>query len=154
MPINPFPPILRTILFTCALVCFISHFCYASEYPEIHCKHFIHGYPTGAPFSNDLIIRDAYALSSNDDTKFADWVAYRIDKKTVMGTAKTTRKWASDPWLDEQETLEPSDYTGAHAALNVDRGHQAPLASVVVPYFPVPQVKNGYIDLIPFPSNG
>lgn len=29
--------------------------------PEIHCKHFIHGYPLGAPATNDLIIRDLYA---------------------------------------------------------------------------------------------
>jgi hypothetical protein len=30
--------------------------------------------------------------------------------------------------LAPNETLEPADYTGAHAALKVDRGHQAPLA--------------------------
>ena len=30
--------------------------------PEIHCKHFVYGYPLGAPASNDLIIRDLYAL--------------------------------------------------------------------------------------------
>ena len=33
--------------------------------PEIHCKHFIHGYPLGAPATNDTIIRECYALSSN-----------------------------------------------------------------------------------------
>ena len=42
---------------------------------EIHSKHWLFGLPEGTPDSNDLIIRDAYALSSNDDTKFADWVA-------------------------------------------------------------------------------
>ena len=35
---------------------------------EIHSKHFFHGYPTGTSESNDLIIRDCYALSSNDTT--------------------------------------------------------------------------------------
>jgi len=55
-------------------------------YPEIHCKHFFYGYPTGTPQSNDLIIRDIYALSSNDDTKLADWVAYRLDKETIGET--------------------------------------------------------------------
>ena len=35
-------------------------------------------HPTGAPTSNDLIIRDTYALSNNDARKFADWVAYRL----------------------------------------------------------------------------
>ena len=51
---------------------------------EIHCKHFIYGMPLGTPVTNDLIIRDIYALSSNDANKFADWVAYRLDPETVI----------------------------------------------------------------------
>ncbi len=98
-------------------------------YPEIHCKHFFYGYPTGTPATNDLVIRDIYALSSNDETKFADWVAYRLDEATVIGDAKTSRNWKADPWLSDEETLEPEDYRSAHAALKVDRGHQAPLGS-------------------------
>jgi len=96
---------------------------------EIHCKHFIYGIPLGTPASNDVIIRDIYALSSNDSTKFADWVAYRLDAETVQGDAVTKRVWKADPWLAEEETLEPEDYKGAHKALKTDRGHQAPLAS-------------------------
>ncbi len=100
--------------------------------PEIHCKHWIGGYPYGTPATNDLIIRDIYALSNNDDRKFADWVAYRLDPVTIGGPSKH-RNWAPDPWLAEDETLEPSpdhgDYKGAYAALKTDRGHQAPLAS-------------------------
>ncbi len=99
------------------------------SYPEIHCKHFFYGYPTGTPATNDLIVRDIYALSSNDETKLADWVAYRLDKETVTGDAETSRNWKADPWLGEEETLEPKDYKGAYAKLKVDRGHQAPLAS-------------------------
>lgn len=97
--------------------------------PEIHCKHFIYGIPLGTPVTNDLIIRDIYAMSSNDSTKFADWVAYRLDVETVVGKAKTKRVWKADPWLADEETLEPEDYKGAYKALNTDRGHQAPLAS-------------------------
>ncbi len=37
---------------------------------EIHSKHFFHGIPQGSPATNDLIMRDIYAMSSNDDTKF------------------------------------------------------------------------------------
>ena len=101
---------------------------------EIHCKHFIHGYPLGAPATNDLIIRDVYALSSNDQRKFADWVCYRLTPHEVMGSLDLDRKWINDPWLDPTETLEgkPSsqdDYRGAHSAQSYDRGHQAPLAS-------------------------
>ena len=100
-----------------------------SSAPEIHCKHFIYGYPLGAPSTNDLIIRDIYALSSNDETKLADWIAYKLNRQSVEGDVQTSRIWKPDPWLNENETLEPDDYTRANAALRVDRGHQAPLAS-------------------------
>lgn len=99
------------------------------KYPEIHCKHFFFGYPAGTPLTNDLIIRDDYALSSNDSTKFADWTAYRADTNKFVGSSKS-RNWKSDPWLDPDETLETSDYKGAFDILNTDRGHQVPLASV------------------------
>jgi endonuclease G len=101
-------------------------------YPEIHCKHFFYGYPAGTPTTNDMIIRDIYALSSNDTTKFADWVAYRLDEDTIEAIYGTRRDWKNDPWLAEDETLEyrpNDDYRGAYDALHTDRGHQAPLAS-------------------------
>ncbi len=88
--------------------------------PEIHCKHFIHGYPLGSPPSNDLIIRDLYALSSNDTTKFADWVASYLTCHEVDGDLDLERNWKNDPWLDPSETLEAKptsqdDYRGATA---------------------------------------
>jgi endonuclease G, mitochondrial len=103
----------------------------STEPMEIHCKHFFLGYPMGTPSSNDLIIRDIYALSNNDTTKFADWVAYRISLYEVMRESDVTRVWRKDPWLADNETLDakPDAYKGANAALRVDRGHQAPLAS-------------------------
>ncbi|MEW6533997.1 MAG: DNA/RNA non-specific endonuclease [Candidatus Auribacterota bacterium] len=101
----------------------------AQEYREIHCKHFFYGIPKGTPITNDLIIRDNYALSSNDQTKFADWVCYVLDNDTVSGDVQTERKWKADPWLFDNETLEPPDYKGIGELLKSDRGHQAPLAS-------------------------
>lgn len=98
-----------------------------AQHPEIHTKHFLYGYPAGAPESNDLVIRDIYALSSNDDRKIADWVAYRLTHRTVNGPS-FPRRWRADPWLEQHERLSPDDYEGAHAALEVDRGHLAPLA--------------------------
>lgn len=97
--------------------------------PEIHCKHFFNGYPFGTPATNDLIIRDLYALSSNDDTKFADWVAYRLTLHEVDGALDLGRNWKTEEWLDESETLEAADYNGASTAHDYDRGHQAPLGS-------------------------
>ncbi len=63
------------------------------------------------------------------ETKFADWVAYRLTPRSIEGGgAKTERVWRADPELPEDYTLEPEDYRGAFEALQVDRGHQAPLA--------------------------
>lgn len=95
---------------------------------EIHTFHCLHGCPMGTAATNDLIVREIYTLSSNDRTKFADWVAYRVTAETV-GQSET-RQWRADPWLSDSETLEPKDYVGASEALNVDRGHQAPLAAL------------------------
>ena len=94
---------------------------------EIHAPQCLYGCPIGSPASNDLIFREIYILSSNDTTKFADWVAYKVTKDTIGPTAE--RRWKPDPDLAENETLEPNDYRGAHAELETDRGHQVPLAS-------------------------
>lgn len=66
-------------------------------------------------------------MSSNDSTKFADWVAYKVTKDTIGPTKERT--WKADPLLDENETLEPDEYRGAPVSLKTDRGHQVPLAS-------------------------
>jgi endonuclease G len=69
-----------------------------------------------------------YALSNNPSTKLADWVAYEVD--VVNFGASPGRTWGSEPLLDQNETLEASDYKGASSSdLEADRGHQAPLAS-------------------------
>ena len=104
-----------------------------AQFAEIHSEHFLFGYPTGTPASNDLIIRDLYALSSNDQTKFADWVAYRLTPMEVMGSLDLFRNFRNDPFLEPDETLEANpasqdDYAGA-SALDYDRGHLAPLGS-------------------------
>ncbi len=96
---------------------------------EIHSKHFLYGYPLGVPAYSDLIIRDIYALSANDSTRMADWVAYRLERWMLKGNRRLNRVWRADPWLEEDERLEPEDYRGASRTLRMDRGHLAPLAS-------------------------
>lgn len=85
--------------------------------------------PHGMPAANKLIQRDIYCLSSNRSTKFADWVAYRLDRQTITGSNDQERIWEPDPELAASETLELNDYDGAAKALGTDRGHLAPLAS-------------------------
>ncbi len=102
--------------------------------PEILCKHLIHGYPLGTPASNDLIIRDCYALSSNNTTKFPDWVCFYLTCQEVDGDLDLERQWRNGPWLDASETLEGTParkdgYRNAHSQQGYDRGHMTPLAS-------------------------
>jgi endonuclease G len=94
---------------------------------EIHTFHCLNGCPVGAPATNDLIVREIYTLSSNDLTRLADWVAYRVTKESIGQSGD--REWRADPWLAGDETLRPGDYDAASDVLHVDRGHQAPLAS-------------------------
>ena len=101
----------------------------ATSAGEIRSKHLPFGLPTGTDATNDLVFRSCYVLSSNDKTKFADWVAYRLTLLEVHGEVKLDRNFRSDTLIDPDETLESSDYTGANAAFKYEKGHLAPLAS-------------------------
>lgn len=93
---------------------------------ELHTFHCLHGCPIGAPGIDDIIVREIYTLASNDLTKMADWVAYRVTPDSIGPSGE--RKWVADPWLDPGETQEKEDYDDAPKTLGIDRGHQAPLA--------------------------
>ena len=96
---------------------------------ELHIVHCVAGCPTGVPSTNDLIVREIYALSSNDRKKLADWVAYRVTRTTIGVSDSLGRSWKADPFLAESETLEKEDYSKASEKYQYDKGHQAPLAS-------------------------
>lgn len=93
------------------------------------------GLPQGTKDGNDLVIRDIYVLSANPATKFADWVAYRLDPCSGRGASIDTQKWRADPLLAPENTLEDADFMESEEdkAKKVkkiyDRGHQAPLAA-------------------------
>ena len=99
----------------------------AHDLGELHSFHCLHGCPIGTPDIDDIVVREIYTLASNDLTKFADWVAYRITPDTIGPSG--ARAWQADPWLTGDETLEPADYDDASVPLGIDRGHQAPLAA-------------------------
>lgn len=84
------------------------------------------GCPTGG--SQQTLIRDSYTLNNNASTKFANWVAYKMTKNSQA--SGRSRNWSQDPDLPAADTLAPAAYTGANAALDIDRGHQAPLAGL------------------------
>ncbi|WP_367158956.1 DNA/RNA non-specific endonuclease [Ferrovibrio sp.] len=83
--------------------------------------------PIGSPAHNTLLSRPTHTLSNNPETKFSDWVAYRVNPKN-FGRGQR-RNWQRDPDLAEDSTLAPADYKGIGTNLRADRGHQAPLAS-------------------------
>lgn len=85
---------------------------------------------TGCPLGGGTLTlhRQAYTLNNNGSTKFANWVAYKITKNTFA--IGRPRNWKTDPDVPADETLSPVDYRGANAALKMDRGHQANLASM------------------------
>jgi endonuclease G, mitochondrial len=95
---------------------------------ELHTFHCLSGCPIGAPATNDTVVREIYTLSSNDLTKMADWVAYRVTPETIA-PSRDDRNYRADPALGPSETLAESHYAGAPAALRIDHGHQAPLAA-------------------------
>lgn len=96
---------------------------------ELHTYHCLWSCPIGAPATNDTIVREIYTLSSNDFTKMADWVVYRITPQTIAAS-QGQRNYRIDPWLDPSETLDEAQYAGAPSALRIDHGHQAPLAAL------------------------
>lgn len=102
---------------------------------DIHIVHCLAGCPTGSPHTNDLVVREIYALSNNKQTKFADWVAYRVTRETIGTSDSLKRTWRNDKLLDREDTLQTDDYKDASSALNTNRGHQAPLASFTGTHF-------------------
>ena len=82
----------------------------------------LEGCPTGTPETNDMVIREIYALSNNPDTKFADWVAYRVTRETIGTSNSLDREWQNDDLLAADETLEEDDYTGAFRSTSYGQG--------------------------------
>lgn len=112
---------IRKLIFT-TLVCIA--FNAKADILSVHC-------PVGCPSSpagDDLVFSHVYALSNNPSTKFADWVSYEVD--IVNFGVSPCRNWASDPLLDDAETLEKKDYKKVNSTLNIDRGHQSSAISL------------------------
>lgn len=88
---------------------------------------FEHKCPSKIASDNIVVDHDIFVLSMNPETKFADWVAYKVEPKNLNGLNKQ-RVWRKDPKLKPEHAFSPSDYEGGNEACGYDRGHQAPLA--------------------------
>lgn len=121
MNLNPFPPCLFLLLLLSALNTISP--CHAATAKVDNCEV---GCPTGG--SQQTLFRAAYTLNNNPSRKLANWVAYKITRASEASNRE--RVWKQDPDLPAADTLAPADYRRANTLLAVDRGHQAPLASL------------------------
>ena len=79
--------------------------------------------PLGTPTTSALVFTDLYALSLNRQTRFADWVGYRVTAASQAGRNSLNRNWLH---LAKEFTIEAQDYE--HSGYSI--GHLCPLASV------------------------
>ena len=93
-----------------------------------HSNNCLFGCPDGTPAENQVVDRSIYTLSNNPVTKFADWVAYRVEIDNLAGPSRA-RNWAIDPVISKSDTISPDEYKYMFDLLGMDRGHQAPLAA-------------------------
>lgn len=124
--LSKFSPILYTLTIILFLSCCQETKDSSAQKYNIDQEHCLGLCPTTKK-DNIIIERPIYILSNNSETKFADWVAYKV-KPSSIGPSKA-RTWYVDPKLNPNDTLEPSDFSGAYSKLGTDRGHQVPLAS-------------------------
>ena len=87
----------------------------------------------GCPIAQNIediivVVHDLVKIAISKDTKFAKWVAYKVESKNLNGSSKS-RNFKQDPKLDSNITLSSKDYKDAYQFCNYDRGHIAPLAT-------------------------
>lgn len=74
-----------------------------------------------------FIDNDLYVVSFNKKTKFANYVAYRLQKNNMLGEYKK-REYTKDPALFATDTLVYEDYKNANLLCKYDKGHLATLS--------------------------
>ena len=70
-----------------------------------------------------LVFGSLYALALNPQTRFADWVGYRVTAASQSGRNSLNRNWLHRA---KHLTIEAQDYEGSEYSM----GHLCPLASV------------------------
>ena len=114
----------------------------------IHVAHCLAGCPVGTPARNELVLRNLFAVSVNQQTGVADWVSYRILKDTVGVASLLPRDWQADDLLQggirlealsgaeaslrqpNLENQQDRDYRLTEVLINPgDQGHLVPLSS-------------------------
>lgn len=68
---------------------------------SIHIAHCLAGCPGGTAASNEILVRNLFAVSVNQQTGLADWVSYRVMQGTIGVASLLPREWHADDLLDE-----------------------------------------------------
>jgi len=84
--------------------------------------------PTTSEERNIVLDHNVYILDMNCRTKFADWVAYVVDRNNINHHTKN-RHWKTDEKLPKDCSMEPKDYDYAYLNYEYEHGHMAPLSS-------------------------
>ena len=92
-------------------------------------QDFCHGKCPKARNNQTILTNHIFTYCNNSETKFADWVAYRLDTSLTHGAGRP-RYWRADPNLPENERLEPDDFKYGYDSIGVDRGHLVPLGAI------------------------
>lgn len=106
---------------------FFSYSTLAQPSTLLHTPHCLFSCPVSANIAGEVLVREIFTIQNNTETKFADWVAYKVD--AVNFGKSRTRYWKKDPDLSPDATLSKEDYKLANSKIGVDRGHLAPLAT-------------------------
>lgn len=71
--------------------------------------------------SEEIIRRQHYTLSYNEDHEVANWVSYEMDHSKIQNCVKRTNNFKADPLVSTGSAV-PRDYKGS----GYDRGHLLP----------------------------
>lgn len=121
------PLVAGLVVLACGLYTALS---IAAEYRIAHC---LNGCPSGSAQSNKLLLRPIYALSYNNSTKSADWVAYKVTAGSIGIASSLSRTPRRDDYISD--TLSPGDYVSEEGAAMLGAHYVALVDFAGTPYW-------------------
>ncbi len=73
-------------LYLCIIPVFLSQVAHSKSL--LHTPHCLSACPSKSEISGETVVREIYTLQNNNITKFADWIAYRVDHKNFEKAKK------------------------------------------------------------------
>lgn len=105
--------VLSKAMVLCLSLATIVFLCRPTSALDIRDSHCFAGCPTSSVQENSLIIRPAYTLSYNSETKVADWATYSVSVDSIGIASNLSRTPIPDNYV--LDTLTPDDYASETA---------------------------------------